>query len=98
MFKIERPEFTDQDVEETFEFIRDRLNKAIVKHGRGVQLSPHEILGDVIEEVFELKKEVHENSEVGVLFELADLAIAAIYGIASCKVAERKRRESSQNT
>lgn len=52
--------------------------------GPGVMASSHEILGIIQDEVIEYRDEVHKKSNAGAkIEELKDIAVAAIFGIAS---------------
>lgn len=64
-------------------FFLGRLDKAIEKHGRGLCASNHEAVGLIEEELMELKQAIHDNDQKQIMLELADVAIAAFYGIAS---------------
>lgn len=60
-----------------------RFIEAFNKHGFDTHVSFHETLGDLTEEYHEFVEAVKGKSERDKIYELADVAIAAIWGIAS---------------
>ena len=79
---IERPPISSEAFEEAIKLIRERFAKAIQKHGPGAFLSWHEIVGKIMEEHNEFMIEVqHETPKRSA--ELTDIAVAAIWGLAS---------------
>jgi len=81
--KFERPSLSLESFDAALESVRNRLVKALKKHGTKSEVSWHEILGDVTEEYTEFVGAVQENNRQS--DELHDIAIAAIWGIASDK-------------
>lgn len=84
MPKIERPNLSLMDFENAVDSVRTALMAALEKNGQATEVSWHEILGDVTEEYKEFTDEVQANSPQRIN-ELHDIAIAAIWGIASVK-------------
>jgi len=77
-----RPDISPQAFEAAVKLVRAGIEKAIEKHGRGGFVSWHEILGKIDEEHVEFIKEVQEESPER-RDELVDIAVAAIWGVAS---------------
>jgi NTP pyrophosphatase (non-canonical NTP hydrolase) len=63
--------------------IDSHLRSAIDKMGNGSLISNHETLGVLSEEVYELTRAIHENRLDSIHEEMADIAICAIFGLAS---------------
>ena len=63
--------------------IRQNLARRINQHGELSFISTHEICGVLDEEVREFKDTVHDNQAFEAAEELADIAVACIWGIAS---------------
>ncbi|KKN98437.1 hypothetical protein LCGC14_0145320 [marine sediment metagenome] len=81
-----RKHITYEDQGDAERFVNEILHKAKMKHGRGAFINKHEALGILIEEIYELVKAVHSNDEEKVKHELADVALTAIWAIASIDV------------
>lgn len=77
-----RPDISLQAFEDSVTLVRAGIEKAIKKHGRGGFVSWHEILGKINEEHHELLVEVQKETPER-KSELVDIAVAAIWGIAS---------------
>ena len=63
--------------------LKQYLARAIEAKGSGAFSSLHEILGAINEEVYEFTMTVHDSNFDTAVHELADIATAAIWGIAS---------------
>lgn len=62
------------------------INRRIEKHGRDSFIGPHEIYGVLAEEVDEYKAELRNDADVERhIAELFDIAVAALFGIASLR-------------
>jgi hypothetical protein len=71
-------------IDETFEEVRQMLEKRLKKKGRGPYLFTHQIDGIIDEEFnLELKSAMHQNDLKQFRSELIDIAVAALFGIAS---------------
>lgn len=70
--------------------INKKLQQAVGIHGPGVYVNYHECLGIITEEYQELVMAVRRNRSEDIVNELADVAISAIWGIAS---REEERRD-----
>jgi hypothetical protein len=70
-------------MDNALDFLSERFANAIKKHGKGIHVSFHETLGDVTEEYHEFIESVKNEDEVEKIKELSDVAISAIWGIAS---------------
>jgi len=83
---IERPEVWTTETDAIAEVVRVALERRVQKHGAGAYAGPHETLGILIEEMDELRIAVRENNAVEVWAELLDVAVAAVFGMASLHV------------
>lgn len=71
-------------IENAIKYLEVGLDDRLRQHGTFSFIGPHEIMGVLDEEVNkELLDAVHANDEQQVLNELLDIAIGAIFGIAS---------------
>lgn len=69
---------------EAVEKVAEKLDYRIQQKGLGTMASKHEILGILDEETYEFRKAVHEKQSTSSLIEeLKDIAVAALFGIAS---------------
>lgn len=73
----------EDSVERANALILSGLDKRLRQHGYGSFASIHEILGIMDEEHYELLMAVHQNDTDQVLAELVDIAVGALFGIAS---------------
>jgi NTP pyrophosphatase (non-canonical NTP hydrolase) len=80
---MKRKQVKQKNVDDALSFILETLKNARKKHGHGRWASKHETLGILQEEVYELIKAIHENDAKDFKKELADIAITAIWGLAS---------------
>ena len=80
---MERSEISDKVLLNTIEALTVKIGQRIEQHGRGAYVSHHEMLGIVTEEYKELIDAVQSNDPVDVGNELMDVAVSAIYSIAS---------------
>jgi len=78
-----RPQVTEEEVTETLETIQAMLEYRLEQKGRGAYASRHECLGIVEEEIHELREAVRSGELTDVGAELIDIAVAAIFGLAS---------------
>lgn len=79
-----RPELDISCGTAALEAVAHKLEYRLNQKGRGSFASSHEILGILIEEMTEFTEEVHKNSSSDELVkELLDIAVAAVWGIAS---------------
>lgn len=77
-----RPDVSTKSIEQATDLVFGSLGRATALHGRGSYSSAHEILGVVTEEFHELVDAVKSNRIVRVEHELADIAVACLFGIA----------------
>lgn len=82
---MKRHQLDNSDLIKAFNAIYDKLQFRATQKGMGVFASGHEILGVLKEEVQEYQDEVHakDNSPTKRVEELKDIAVAALWGIAS---------------
>lgn len=80
-----RPTITQAEADKAVQLAYRALQKHMEQKGTGAFISPHEMLGQVEEEAFEFKLGVQSNSYLDQKNELLDIAVAAIWSIASLK-------------
>ncbi len=83
--RVGRPQITDREIEAGFKFLNRRYERARKKKGRAAFASIHEILGKVTEEYTEMVEAVHKGDKRETELELADIAIACLWGIVSIR-------------
>jgi len=82
----QRQQLTHGDLHLAVRSIEEKLWYRAEQKGFGTMASSHEILGIIEEEVHEFKIEVHGKTAQHLkIEELKDIAVAAIFGIASIK-------------
>lgn len=81
--KITRLPIEPRLLEEAFKRARAEMERRLNKHGSGIFASNHEILGALVEEMGELEDAVRSNEVREVMYELLDVAVAALCGFAS---------------
>jgi len=87
-----RPKISKIEIAHTVIDIDNWLLERIKQKGSGSLISINEIRGVIDEEYCELREEMHIKDYVGIEHELMDLAVAAIFGLASL----RKLRKEGQ--
>jgi hypothetical protein len=85
MNRSKRTKVTEKNINESIKIIINKIHRKIAKNGGHTYESTHEIYGIIAEEYHELILELHSNRTEDFIFELEDLAVAAIWGIASMK-------------
>ncbi len=89
MGKMERPELTEEMIEEAFTMLKEHHIKVSEEKGMGAIVSSHEAVGIIQEEFLELGQVltsgVDPRSSQDFKHELLDIAYAAIYSLASFK-------------
>lgn len=79
-----RADVSDKALELAVKTVREHLHMRVGAKGPGGFISSHEILGVLYEELAEYQEEVHlKASPSRKLEELTDIAVAALFGIAS---------------
>jgi ribosomal protein L1 len=79
-----RQQITHQDLHDAIEGIIKKTHFRAGQKGLGAMASSHEILGIIEDEAQEYRDEVHAKSDAKAkIEELKDIAVAAIWGIAS---------------
>lgn len=89
-----RDTVSDENINDAMQSVRTHLLKKMAEKGRGAFVSPHEASGVIDEEVREFKDEVHANDADKQFTELLDIAVAAIWSIASAE-AEHDQKTSA---
>lgn len=80
----ERQQLEHEDLHKAMSDVSAKLGFRAKQKGLGTMASCHEILGIIEDEVQEYRDEVHAKSEAKLkIEELKDIAVAAIFGIAS---------------
>ncbi len=92
---MERPQVSDELILKALEALTVNVGRKIEEKGRGAFISSHETLGQVTEEYTELIGAVHNNDPVEIGQELMDIAVAAVFGVASMFVKEEELKASS---
>lgn len=80
---VVRRETTTKEAFDYVESLKAAILKRLERHGYGIAVSPHEVLGIILEEVDELIDEVRGNDLQNQYDELVDIAIAAVFGMIS---------------
>ena len=80
---MDRPEVEQDIVQITLDRLNDKLTHRLHHKGRAAWISTHEIKGIVDEEMDELKDACHRNDILDFEEELLDVAVAAVFGLAS---------------
>ncbi len=93
---VARPQLSLADCYDVIDGLRGAIQKRLQRHGYGVAAGPHEILGILDEEMDELRDEVRANNHEKFYDELVDIAIAAIFGMAS--MVERAKFERKKKS
>ncbi len=83
--RIGRPQITEKEIEAGLKFLNKRYERARKRKGHASFASIHEILGKVTEEYLETCEAVHHGDKKATELELADVAIACLWGIISLK-------------
>ncbi len=83
--RVERPEITDKEIDAGLAFLNRRYERARKRKGKSAFVSIHEILGKVTEEYSEVVEAVHKGDKKETELELADIAIACLWGIISIR-------------
>ena len=80
---MDRPEISNELINDLVERFREELQDQIAKKGRTGWVSSHETSGCILEEFDEFKQAVHDNDREQAKKELSDLMVAALWGLAS---------------
>jgi len=80
---INRPNVSRQSRAEALAFVASELKRRIAEKGAGAFASSHEISGIMTEEYQEFLEAVHVGDRLEIEAELADIAVTAIFGLAS---------------
>lgn len=70
------------------EVVKKKMLSRLDEKGNGLFVDKHQIYGTVAEEMKELMDALHANDIEGMKRELKDIAVAAIWGIASIEESE----------
>jgi hypothetical protein len=88
----QRVEVLDSEITAAFATLGDSLKKRLLQHGKDGFIGPHEILGTLEEEMHELREAVRSNKPPAVVSELLDVAVGALFGVASMMAKERAEK------
>jgi hypothetical protein len=79
-----RQQLTPQDFNKALESVKEKFFYRVKQKGSGTMASNHEILGIISQEVQEYNDAIHQKlSDSDKIEELKDIAVAAVFGIAS---------------
>lgn len=90
---LQRPDVPVADIDAVFDSLQEALSQKLNKSGYGAFLGKHEILGVLEQELFELKKAIHEE-HLGikpVKNELMDIAVACVFSVACIRAGMIKK-------
>lgn len=87
---MERHDVSDTILLKALEALTVNIARKIEKHGRGAYVGNHEALGIITEEYWELIEACKQNDPVDIANELMDVAVGAVFGVAS--MMEREER------
>lgn len=90
---MERSEVDVKTLLGVYEAVTNKMGIRIKEKGQGAFSGPHEIYGVLAEEVNELLDAIHENDKEQVVNELYDVAVTALFGIASIYEVENRVKE-----
>lgn len=79
----QRQQLSHHELDKAIDIVAQALRFRAAQKGMGAMASSHEILGILSEEMQEYLDEVTANRPDGHIRELTDIAVAAIFGIAS---------------
>lgn len=91
-----RKEVLDTEIAASFAILGEQLKKRLSQHGKNSFIGPHEILGVLEEEMHELREAVRSNERAQVVSECMDVAVGALFGVASLMAIDRAERESAK--
>ena len=80
---MQRDRVPDGELQAAVADLLDALQRKLKKHGDLEFAGQHEILGQFTEEYKETIEAVHANDKVGLYWECADMAVVALWGMAS---------------
>jgi len=86
-----RNKITNKEIKQVVKLFEKSLWEEIKKKGNGAYISPHEVRGVMEEEFAEHMDELRANNLTKQVDELIDIAIAAMWGVASILKALKKR-------
>lgn len=89
--EVQRPQVSTENLLKASEIVMVMIGKRLEQYGKGAYLSAHEMLGMMTEEYEELIGAVHSDSDDQIASELEDIAVVAIFGIASMLQASENR-------
>jgi hypothetical protein len=82
---MKRKAVSEESIHDAMRLVRDELKRQLATKGKGTFASTHEIWGALDEEVREFKNAVHDEAPASTISELSQVAVAAIFGIASIR-------------
>jgi NTP pyrophosphatase (non-canonical NTP hydrolase) len=83
MSNFKRPEITDSQIDNAVKEVVQQLNYCLEHNGPQAIVSGHEMSGLIKEETDELFSAVHDNNVEEIRSELKDVALTAIWALAS---------------
>ena len=92
--KTERPEVSKESLQEAFDLVRGAMTNQIEKKGPHAFSSMHEAYGVLCEELnLESLREIQRNSRPGFISEMIDVAVGALWAIATAQEWNRQDRK-----
>jgi NTP pyrophosphatase (non-canonical NTP hydrolase) len=88
-----RPSVTTEDLKKIIETLGLFIGKKIQKHGDKAFHNPHHALGILVEEYHELVEAVRKNEDNEFNDEMMDIAVVAIWWLASKNAYEKMEKE-----
>lgn len=86
---MKRKHVTDENIKRAICRVLHKLKKDLLRKGRGAFASSHEIYGILAEELnVELLEAIHQNKPKQIRSELIDVAVGALFAIASYEAGE----------
>ena len=83
---VVRQQTTDEEMQQVvLDEVLPAIGRRLARHGYGLAAGPHEIYGILAEEMDELIDELRDNNHTEFYHELLDIAVGAIFGMASMK-------------
>lgn len=80
-----RYQMNDNEIREQAKVIDDLLRRRLMRKGRGIFVTRHEIMGVILEEKYECVLALHGKNPEELYSELADLAVGCIVGMVSIR-------------
>ena len=97
MAKDSRPIVSQEDISDAIGDLKCMVKQKAKKHGPRVYLTPHNALGIITEEYWELIEAIKSNDPNRIYSEIMDVAVACIWQAASTYTYERQEEKTNVN-